>query len=137
MEREVLQRLSIIERHLGLSSAPPPPLEDVSGLVAAYRDQIKVLTEDFQRERADRERMAGKLETMKMDYAERERRYWSRQNNLRHRSQPVSLPSSFSQLRAPKYECDDGNTLPKVFGQQMQQEQQQSQNEDEGIDEVF
>ena len=94
----ILRRLGVIERQLAILVNSSLPTEDT---LNAYREQIKVLTEDFQRERADRERMASQLERVRMEYNRREREFWSKQNNQRYSSKLPTFPR-------PE-ECDHGS----------------------------
>ena len=93
----ILRRLDIIERQLTRVLDSRHPTEDT---LSAYREQIRVLTEDFERERADRESMASRLERMRVEFNKREREFWSKQNNQRYASKLPTFPG-------PE-ECDHG-----------------------------
>lgn len=93
----ILRRLDIIERQLTRLLDSRRPTEDT---LSAYREQIRVLTEDFERERADRERMASRMERMRVEFNRREAEFWSKQNNQRYSSQLPTFPR-------PE-ECDHG-----------------------------
>ena len=93
----ILKRMDHIERLLTTLLDSRHPTEDT---LSAYRVQIRVLTEDFERERADRERMASNLERMRMEFNRREGEFWSKQNNRRY---SCELHAPF-----PKHEVCDG-----------------------------
>ena len=79
----------------------------------AYEQQIKVLRDDFEQERKDRERLASRnvsmgmrLEKLQKEYAELECRLSSVLNNRAYglSNRPSKLP--------PIYACDDGSDQP-------------------------